>query len=173
MQPRKHWKKKNSPKLDRWGRIEGESELKLAGCRKLAWLWVCLILLALGGCGKKGPPVPPRCPRPPEPRWIGILPDGQSVVLRWRIDINTALNVRAFHVLEAADRLDEKECPGCPLRFKRIGVLKAEKRKAVYSFRVNILPGYRYTFRIRSVGLSEGLYSDSGTISYPDREDRK
>ncbi len=128
---------------------------------------VCLALLVLAGCGKKGPPVPPQAPQPPRAVKLKILSDGPAIVLQWQVDPAGVRHVRSFQILEAASPQGAEKCRGCPLVFQRIGVVeRGSGKNGKYSFRTRVRPGFRYTFKIRSMGRSAGLYSDSVTITY-------
>ncbi len=111
--------------------------------------WVIMVS-ALQGCGKKGPPVPPAIPGQTlmAPRELkGELRDG-IIHLTWQYggsDDHSVLKPETFELFTAEIPLDG--CEGCPLVFGKTGTAPMPSMRLTQP----AAPGRRYTFKVRAV----------------------
>ena len=121
---------------------------------------VLIIIMLLGACGKKAPPVPPRAAPLPVVSDLKIAIEDKSVVLRWRTD-KTADGVEGYTVYRATTDLSAGECPGCPVIFQKIDRVMDKGADAALMFSEPVPPGFRYTYKVRPFYSSGGEGPDS------------
>lgn len=124
------------------------------GWRVQAILWgAVFLLLGLGGCGVKGPPVPPRQPVPPAVTDLAFQVADGSVTLTWRLTqplSGKPAGPWAFGIYRARSVLDQPACDTCPLVFEKVGTVPyVEPQVDRFSTAIPLDAGYRYVFKVR------------------------
>ncbi|WP_432823568.1 fibronectin type III domain-containing protein [Trichloromonas sp.] len=125
---------------------------------RLLPLLACL-LLALGGCGKKGPVKPLAQPLPAAPEKLAALQQGNLMQLDWEIPVSNQdgsplTNLQGFNILKMRYDIAD-DCPECRdsstlLRQIDLEFLKnAERKGNRLTFWDNDLePGYGYQYKV-------------------------
>jgi hypothetical protein len=123
--------------------------------RPVGWLLMAaaLVLAALGGCGKKGPPVAPKSlPLPQVTELKGRL-EGDTVFLSWR-PVASDSRIKGYVVLRAQADAAKPPCPGCPRVFQKVGEPSAGSDSEAVEFSEPVPPGFIYTYKVQPVGSS-------------------
>jgi len=136
---------------------------------------VFLFLTAAGGCGKKGPPVPPGQTSPDAVKTLAAKVDEDVLQLRWEMPIGTPRPTE-FAVYQARWLLSEPACKKCPLIFREVARVPAERFSTAGMFdsylryRTALDSGYHYVYKV--VGFTGvGLASpDSNLVEFDVRE---
>jgi predicted small lipoprotein YifL len=134
------------------------------------------ILVALVGCGRKGPPVPPAVVVPPAIRDLNATTLGNSIQLHWSVPARGGApleGIRSFRVFRHVEKRSAPLCPGCPLSFDKLHEIKMsnpapariDHGRMVYS--VGSEPGLRYAFKVLAVHQSGGVSDDSNVVRMP------
>jgi predicted small lipoprotein YifL len=129
-----------------------------------AMIWLAAPVI-IGGCGKKGPPEPPSGNKPPPVMNLAYSVTGNTIKLSWTIPQTTEKAkspVAGFLIYQFQQSAHEKECPNCPVIFKKIGDVPArsagQSGSAALVFTQTIKPGYRYIYKVKA-------YDDAGIAS--------
>ena len=129
-----------------------------------AMIWLAVPVI-IGGCGKKGPPKPPSGNRPPPVMNLAYSVTGNTIKLSWSIPQTTEKAkspVAGFLIYQFQQSAHEKECPNCPVIFKKIGDVPARSAgqpgSAPLVFSQTIKLGYRYIYKVKA-------YDDAGLAS--------
>ena len=137
----------------------------LYGCALIAFV----VLLAIAGCGRKTMVVPPET-RIPEPVTdLSYSFTEKGVELRWSYPQKTVAGndldgMKSFEMWRAEIAV-ENYCAGCPLPFKKLAKIKAERSpglgrdRVVHFMDISIRPGYYYLYKVRA---STGWLGDGG-----------
>jgi hypothetical protein len=145
-------------------------------------LLVSVIMLATVGCGKKTMVVPPETEVPEPITDLGYSFTGKGVELHWSYPLKTVAGndldtVKSF-VVWRAEIAEETYCSGCPIPFKRLVKMKAErppgpgKKNRLVSFEdVSIRPGYHYIYNVRASRGWLGDGADSNIIEFLRQEE--
>ena len=78
---------------------------------------LCVLVLASGTCGKKGPPRPPKAPGLPVVKDLRAVVDDGKVRLTWTLPAGSE-GVVGF-IIERS-KPEKETCPGCPRDFEEI-----------------------------------------------------
>lgn len=135
----------------------------------------CHLVVALIGCGVKGPPVPARMPLVPPVVDLAATREGQRARLTWRIAqplSRTRAESATFRIFRSRSTLDQAVCEGCPLVFESaMTVIYIDPEKGRFSATVPLEPGYRYTFKVRlEIGPVIGPSSNLATVEVLSRQ---
>ena len=124
-----------------------------------------VVLLALSGCGKKGPPLPPLIEgqKIAPPFDLKYTPGDKQITLFWKhkIDAKTAaVKPRGFEIFMVKKTFEA--CEGCPFVFKMIGFVSIPSME----FTIKIEKGFKYYFRIQATE-GDNMRSDfSKTVQF-------
>jgi hypothetical protein len=131
-------------------------------------LLAALVLgLVWGGCGIKKSPRLPKVKTPQGVRDLRVALDGEDILLEWTtkgLAREGERAARGFFVYRADQPASEDECPGCPILFRRVGLVKIYRALApeeVLSYREPKRPGVRYIFKVVAYNDREMLGDDS------------
>ncbi len=94
------------------------------------------LILAVVGCGVKGPPVPPRSVPPGAITDLGYTIDQDQVTLTWSIPTGEAAGsagLAGFVVYRATISAAEPVCDGCPVLFRRLSSKRLKGAINIYS----------------------------------------
>jgi len=106
---------------------------------------LCVLVLAPGACGKKGPPRPPKAPGLPVVKDLRAVVDDGKVCLTWTVPAGSE-GVAGFIVERSKP---EKVCPGCPREFEEIRRLPAAPGAVSFEDAEEALPGKgRFFYRV-------------------------
>ena len=129
-----------------------------------AMIWLAAPVI-IGGCGKKGPPKPTSGNRPPPVMNLAYSVTGNTIKLSWTIpqtNEKAKSPVAGFLIYQFQQSAHEKECPNCPVIFKKIGDVPARSAgqpgAAPLVFSQTIKLGYRYIYKVKA-------YDDAGIAS--------
>jgi len=98
---------------------------------------------------------------------------GNTIKLSWTIPQTTEKAkspVAGFLIFQFQQAAHEKECPNCPVIFKRVGDVPArgagQPGTAALVFTQTIQPGYRYIYKVKAYD-DEGIASrDSNFVEF-------
>jgi hypothetical protein len=134
-----------------------------------------LAVISIPSCGKKAPPEPPSGNKPPQVTDLRYSLAENTIKLSWSVPQTTAKAKRAaagFLVYRYQQPAHERECPNCPVIFKRIGDVPArsagrgQSGLAPLVFSQTIEPGYRYIYKVKAYD-DEGVGSrDSNFVEF-------
>ena len=137
-------------------------------------LWLAAVVM-VWGCGKKGPPEPPSGDRPPEVNDLAYSIAENTIKLSWTVPQTTEkakTPVEGFIVYQYKQPGHERECPNCPVIFKKIGdvPVRGDSRDQPgprpLVFVQSIERGYRYIYKVKAYN-DEGIASrDSNLIEF-------
>ena len=127
------------------------------------------------GCGKKGPPEPPSGNEPPKVSDLSYSISENTIKLSWTIpptNEKAKTPVTGFLIYQYKQPANERECPNCPVIFKKIGDVPARGGGRGQSgvqpivFVQTIEPGYRYIYKVRAYN-NEGIAGrDSNFVEF-------
>jgi hypothetical protein len=129
----------------------------------------------VGGCGMKGPPVPPRGDRPPAVTDLNYSITDSTIKLSWTLPQTTAkakTAVTGFIIYQFKQSAHERECPNCPVIFKKIGEVpvrqpgRGQAGAQPIVFVHTIEPGYRYIFKVKAYDKEETTSRDSNLVEF-------
>ncbi len=146
--------------------------------KRVHWAALLMVLFAVGACGKKAPPEAPGQDRLPVAVNLDIELRNNSVVLKWSVpDIRREdkMEPSGFVVYRAKTPVSE-HCPDCPLRFERAGWVAYRSGRIAperWYFEDIAIPGYIYTYKVRSYSDSgrQGEASETVTFEMPEEDD--
>ena len=145
-------------------------------CRNLTAITMLLALTLMPGCGKKTPLVPPQKLVPVAINDLRYFLDESGVSLKWTYPVEMENGdelsaIESFEVLRA-EIPEEEYCEGCPIRFKKQGLIdggpvpaSGENRTALYK-EADLRDGYRYQYKVRSRTGWWYTSKDSNIISF-------
>ena len=124
-----------------------------------------VILLALSGCGTKGPPLPPliKGQKIAAPFDLNYTHSDKKITLFWKhkIDIEkAAVKPEGFEIFMAKKTFEA--CVGCPFMFKKIGLVSMPSMEFV----TEIERGFKYYFRVQATGDNDVRSDSSKTIQF-------
>lgn len=107
---------------------------------------LCVLILAPGACGKKGPPRPPKAPGLPVVKDLRAVIDNGKVRLAWTIPAGSE-GVAGF-IIERSKPAKES-CPGCPREFEELRKIPAARGAVSFEDTDEDLPGKgRFFYRV-------------------------
>jgi hypothetical protein len=107
---------------------------------------LCVLVLAPGACGKKGPPRPPKAPGLPVVKDLRAVVDDGTVRLAWTIPAGSE-GVAGF-IIERS-RPEKDICPGCPREFEAIRKISTARGTVSFDAADENLPGKgRFFYRV-------------------------
>ena len=136
-------------------------------------LTIWLAAMIWWGCGKKGPPVPPSGNKPPAVKDLRYSISENTIKLSWTNPKTTEKAkspAAGFLIYRYQQPVVERECPNCPVIFKKIGDVPAggAGRNGLQPliFTQSLEPGYRYIYKVKAYD-DEGLGSrDSNYVDF-------
>lgn len=134
--------------------------------RPAGWLLMAaaLVLAALGGCGKKGPPVAPKSPPLPQVTELKGHLEGDTVFLSWRPAASDA-RIKGYVVLRAQADAAKPPCPGCPRVFQKVGEPSVDGDTEAVEFSEPVPHGFIYTYKVLPVGSSGDQGPESNYVT--------
>lgn len=123
----------------------------------------------------KGPPEPPTGEKPPEVKDLSYSIAGNTITLSWSLPPTTekAKNpVAGFFIYEFQQSAHERECPNCPVIFKKIGEVpvrgagRGKSGAQPIVFVQTIEPGYRYIFKVKAYDKEGFASRDSNFVEF-------
>jgi hypothetical protein len=138
----------------------------------IIWLTVCIMV---GGCGMKAPPEPPRGDRPPAVTDLNYSITDNTIRLSWTMPQTTAKAknaVTGFIIYQFMQSAHERECPNCPVIFKKVGEVPVRRSGRGQAgaqpivFVQTIVPGYRYIYNVRAFDKNDTLSRDSNLVEF-------
>lgn len=121
------------------------------------------LVLILAGCGRKAAPVPPGIPDLQPVRALSHEVVSDTVTLTWEEpDGSWKSKLAGYSVYRSAISVNEKECPGCPIRFQRVADLKSGKEE----YSENLKKGYRYIYKVVAYSEFNTFSNDSKLIRF-------
>jgi predicted small lipoprotein YifL len=135
--------------------------------RHFSWFVCSLILLAMVGCGRKGPPMAPKYVPPKPVVDLRAELKGETAILRWTRP--SGAEDGGYWIYRAATTLGGDECGNCPLLFQKVGRVTSEGNLKDFLFHEMVVPGFRYTYKIRPMGDGADTMPDSNpaTVHFP------
>lgn len=137
-------------------------------CRGLAA--VLMVGLILGGCGiKKGPQLP-EVQTPKGVKDLRVIVAGEDILLEWTtagLKWQGDRAAQGFYVYRADEPAGTEVCEGCPILFRRVGLVKVYRELApeeILSYREPKRAGVRYTFKVVAYN-SQGLLGTDSNLA--------
>lgn len=142
----------------------------------LFWLSL-LLLLFLGGCGKKGPPVAPETIFPAAVSDLRAWPREGVVFLAWSLPTRNAdgsklEDLLGFKVLRHERPLDSSSCPECPQNFKVVAEIDVDYPLGARIDGGRVLwqdpaikPQQEYTYFILAYNFHKSASSESNRVN--------
>lgn len=137
-------------------------------CRWFLIIWV--VIMVLGGCGIKKSP---RLPDVKAPKGVGNLRAtiaDVDILLEWTtagFERKGDLAAKGFYVYRADEPVDLDFCEGCPIMFRRVGLVKIYRElppEEVLSYREPKRSGMRYIFKVVAFNDQGLLGADSNLV---------
>jgi len=131
------------------------------------------LVLAMAGCGVKGPPVPPRSIPPAAITDLTYALDKDLVTLNWSIPTGKAAGsagLARFIIYRAVTSLDDPVCDGCPALFRRIAevdfraLMVGNPGRKTAKFQQTIEKGYQYIFKVTAFSNDGQKGPDSNRV---------
>ncbi len=151
-------------------RPRGVSAVSRPRSHHVCWLVVVAVLLAAGGCGIKKAPRLPKVKTPKGVTDLRATLAGEDILLEWTTGGLARQGDRAaegFYVYRAEEPAESEACKGCPILFRRVGLVKIYRElgaEEVLSFREPQRPGMRYTFKVVAFNDHGLLGADSNLV---------
>ncbi len=138
----------------------------------LAPVAAALILGALAGCGKKGPPRLPDLPELPVVQDLAHRIDRGAVELTWSIPATSVPGITGFYVYRSMEPLAEEPCEGCPTVYEKTAIIHPDAPSGDtvrFVFSEPVAAGYRYAYRVVAYGegVTEGKASNAVRFEVP------
>lgn len=132
----------------------------------LGRLLLCAMLLmaAVGGCGKKGPPVAPKSAPLPQVTTLEGRLEGDTAYLSWRPGEKTG-GIKAYVILRSQADPAKPPCPGCPRVFQRVGEMAPDPKAEAVQFSEPTASGFIYTYKVQPIGASGDPGPDSNAVT--------
>jgi hypothetical protein len=121
----------------------------------------------LNGCGIKKAPQLPDVDTPPGVRDLRASVTGEDIVLEWTtvgLDRRGDQAAQGFYVYRADEPADGDPCEGCPVMFRRVGLVEIYRQlpsDEVLSYREPKRSGVRYIFKVVAFNDQGLLGADS------------
>jgi len=131
------------------------------------------LVLAMAGCGVKGPPVPPRSIPPAAITDLTFILDEDLMTLNWSIPTGKATGsagLARFIIYRAVASLADPVCDGCPALFRRIAevdlqtLMAGNPGRKTATFQQTIEKGYQYIFKVTAVSKDGQRGPDSNRV---------
>ena len=128
---------------------------------------LAFVVLATIGCGRKAPPVVPK------QKPLTAITDLKGGIDQRYVQLSWSHNpenwqAEEYVILEAQELLTQKQCPGCPLAYLKIGAVRISepfrKKKHEMVFSKEVSTGYRYTYQVRPVSATDAQGPDSNLV---------
>lgn len=136
--------------------------------------WGCLAVLVavliIGGCGIKKSPQLPDVKTPTGVRDLRAAVVGENILLEWTtagFKRKGDMAAQGFYVYRADEPADTESCEGCPIFFRRVGLVKIYQKlppEEVLSFREPKRSGVRYIFKVVAFNDQGLLGEDSNLV---------
>ncbi len=131
---------------------------------------ILAVLLLLTGCGIKKAPKLPDVDTPAGIRDLRVSVAGEDIVLAWTtagLDRQGDLAAQGFYVYRADEPADADFCEGCPIMFRRVGLVKIYRPlppEEVLSYREPRRSQVRYIFKVVAYNDHGLLGADSNLV---------
>ncbi len=154
-------------------RPHGTSGTQAAGgrrARRLCWLGVLVALMIAGGCGIKKSPRLPKVKTPKGVNDLRAALAGEDILLEWTtggLERKGDQSAKGFYVYRAEEPADTEACEGCPILFRRVGLVKIYREldsEEVLRFREPKRSGVRYIFKVVAFNDHGLLGADSNLV---------
>ena len=120
---------------------------------RFIFIGILVTVLALAGCGVKGPPVTPKTPPVAKVAELVHSLDGATVILEWTLADSLSgkqTQKAAFAIYRFRAKLSEPVCDTCPLVFEKVAAVPyTDTVGNRFSNVVDLDAGYRYAFKVR------------------------
>lgn len=140
------------------------------GVRGTKLLYALIVILALSGCGIKKAPKLPDVKTPSGVRDLRASVAGGDILLEWTTAGLKRLGDQAaqgFYVYRSDEAADAENCEGCPILFRRVGVVEIYRQLApeeVLRYREPQRTGVRYIFKVVAFNDHGLLGADSNLV---------
>lgn len=115
------------------------------------------------GCGRKAPPFPPDVPELLPVKGISYTIDGGIVKIIWdKPKADNLAVVKSYAVHRSKTGIDEKNCEGCPVLFKRIAELNSDST----SYEELLEKGYKYIYKLVAISKYNTISPDSDFLRF-------
>ena len=137
-------------------------------CRRL--LTVGIVILAVSGCGIKKAPSLPEVGTPMGVQDLRASIAGDDILLEWTtagLERIGELAAKGFYVYRADEPADADICEGCPIMFRRVGLVRIYRElppEEVLSYREPKRPGVGYIFKVVAFNDHGLLGADSNLV---------
>ncbi len=137
-------------------------------CRRIIAIWV--VILVVGGCGIKKAPKLPDVKTPKGVSNLRATIEGEDILLEWTtagFERKGDLAAKGFYVYRADEPADVDFCEGCPILFRRVGLVKIHRElppEEVLSYREPKRSGMRYIFKVVAFNDQGLLGADSNLV---------
>jgi len=136
-----------------------------------------LILLAVGfgwaACGKKAPPRPPvREEAPAAVSRLSKTVSGDTLRLTWNLIAGKGQAAAGFYVYRSKMRLEDSNCPTCPILFERVAVIPNQGQGTgaaalgLFEYQETLESGYRYIYKVTAYFQSGLTGKDSNMVEF-------
>lgn len=135
----------------------------------LIWILILLmVLVPMGGCGKKAPPTAPRQQAMQAVKDLKARHHEGSVTLTWWHRPSDAA-VTGYVIYRFQHERLTSDCPGCPLLFEKMETVALEPKDYTAPHKLtwsqNVSSGHRYTYKVVPVSPSGSRGADSNLVS--------
>lgn len=132
-------------------------------------LMAVFILVVLGGCGRKLPPIQPGTYPPPAVKDLAFEVKDSELTLSWTVPAVQKEKESppvGFKVLRARQTLAEAECQTCTVRFQAIGDVRVIGKEPAerLQFKDRLESGYKYRYKVRGYTTPEAEGKDSNVV---------
>ena len=133
-------------------------------------LTVGVVALVVSGCGIKKAPSLPDVGTPKGVRDLRATIAGEDILLEWTTAGLERIGERAakgFYVYRADEPADADVCEGCPIMFRRVGLVRIYRElppEEVLSYREPKRSGLRYIFKVAAFNDLGLLGADSNLV---------
>lgn len=143
------------------GRLDGVSP---------RFMVVLIAILVLSGCGIKKSPRLPEVKTPTGVKDLRVAVAGDDILLEWTtagLEKKGDQAAQGFYVYRADEPTDAEICEGCPILFRRVGLVKIYRElepEEVISYNESKRAGMRYIFKVVAFNDQGLLGEDSNLV---------
>lgn len=134
------------------------------------WLAILVAVLVVGGCGIKKSPQLPDVKTPTGVKDLQVSVAGEEILLEWTtagLENKGDEAAQGFYVYRSDESAGAEVCEGCPILFRRVGLVKIYRELApeeVLSYREPKRTGVRYIFKVVAFN-DRGLLGEDSNLA--------